>query len=251
MLLVAMLATTAFVLVGATVGARMLLLAARTRQLPELYLGGSLFLYAGVGQPFVVASRPLGAAFGFEVRLLAVALGLAAIISSMLALYLFTWHVFRSDSKWAEPFVWLAACAAILAGTVVLSTIPSTPGLVTQGMKLGIGCLSLVFALGMGWTAWESFRYHGMMRRRLALGLADPIVVNRFLLWGCGCAVTGLTALAMIGCVSAGFNVATHPAPLMLTSVAGIFIGGCWYLTFLPPAGYLHWVGGADAAQQA
>jgi hypothetical protein len=251
MLLVAMLATAAFVVVGAVVGARMLRIALRTRQLPELYLGGSLFLYAAVGQPFVVASRPLGGAFGFEVRLFAVALGLAAIISSVLALYLFTWHVFRADSKWAEPLVWLAACAAILSGTVVLATIPSTPGIVTLGMKLGIGCLSLVFAIGMGWTGWESFRYHGMMRRRLALGLADPVVVNRFLLWGSGCAITGLTALAMIGCVGAGFNVANHPAPLMLTSVAGTFIAGCWYLTFLPPASYLRWIGGETAAQEA
>jgi hypothetical protein len=34
------------------------------------------------------------------------------------------------------------------------------------------------------WVAFESFSYWGRQRRRLALGLADPIVTNRFLLWG-------------------------------------------------------------------
>jgi hypothetical protein len=36
-------------------------------------------------------------------------------------------------------------------------------------------------ALGI---AFESFRYWRMLRRRLRLGLADPVVTNRFLLWG-------------------------------------------------------------------
>lgn len=34
------------------------------------------------------------------------------------------------------------------------------------------------------WVAFESFRYWQLQRRRLALGLADPVVTNRFLLWG-------------------------------------------------------------------
>lgn len=251
MLLVALLSTAAFVGVGAVVGARMLLLAHRTRQLPELLLGGSLFLYAAVGQPFVVASRPLGAAFGFEARLTAVALGLAAIISSMLGLYLFTWTVFRRDSRWGGLLVWTAACAAVLSGTIVLGTIPPTPGLMTDGMRVGISGLAIVFGVGMSWTGWESLRYHGLMRRRLALGLADPVVANRFLLWGCGCGVTSLTALGMLGSAAAGLPVAIHPVPLMMTSVAGTIIACCWYLTFLPPAGYLRWVGSHTAVQEA
>src|SRR5262249_16178730 len=37
---------------------------------------------------------------------------------------------------------------------------------------------------GVVWMSVESFRYGAMLRRRLRLGLADPLVANRFLLWG-------------------------------------------------------------------
>ena len=30
----------------------------------------------------------------------------------------------------------------------------------------------------------ESFRQHGMMKQRVRLGLADPAVAGRFMLWG-------------------------------------------------------------------
>ena len=87
---VALLGTACFVVVGAVVGARVLLLARRSRQLPELYLGASLFLYAAIGQPFAVANRPLAAAYGYEARILAVAVALCAITTAMIMLYLFT-----------------------------------------------------------------------------------------------------------------------------------------------------------------
>lgn len=251
MRIIAMLGTAAFVLVGAVVGARMLLLARRTRKLPELYVGGALFLYAGIGQPLVVASRPLGEAFGFETRVCAIALALVAIVAAMVGLYLFTWTVYRRDSKAARLGVWLAGCAAILSGVTVVRAIPETAGVVTDDMRLGIGSLSLVFLVGMAWAAWESLRYYAMLRKRLALGLTEPIVVNRFLLWGSGCGATTLSSLSMIVCAAAGMDVAAHPVPLLVTAVGGIIIASCWYLTFLPPEGYRRWVGGNVAAQGA
>ncbi len=33
------------------------------------------------------------------------------------------------------------------------------------------------------WACYESLRYYRSMHRRQTLGLADPIVANRFLLW--------------------------------------------------------------------
>ena len=48
------------------------------------------------------------------------------------------------------------------------------------------------------WGAAESLRYFSMMRRRAKLGLADPLVTNRFLLWGLGigAAMVGLRPIA-------------------------------------------------------
>jgi len=36
----------------------------------------------------------------------------------------------------------------------------------------------------MSWAGFESIRYYKMQSRRLLLGLADPIVTDRFRLWG-------------------------------------------------------------------
>ena len=243
MRMVAMLATVAFVFVGALVGARVLLLARRTRKLPELYVGGSLFLYAAVAQPLIVASRPLGSAFGFEARLLAVAFGLLAVVATIIGLHLFTWTVFRPHSKAARLGVWMAGCAAALSAVSVVGGISETAGLVTNGMRLGIAGLAIIFGIGMSWTAWESLHYHAQLRKRLALGLADPVVVNRFLLWGAGCGASSVSAFSMIACVAAGLDVAVDPLPLLLTASAGIIIATCWYLAFLPPAGYVRWIG--------
>jgi hypothetical protein len=212
MRIVALLGTAAFMVVGTLVGARVLSLALRTRKLPELYVGGSLFLFAAVGQPLVVASRPLGAAFGYGVRAAAVTLAVTAIVASIAGMVVFTRTVFRADSSAARWGVWGLASLASLSGLAVV-------------------CL----------------RYHRLLRRRLALGLSDRVVVNRFLLWGSGCGTACLSALAMIACVAAGLDIAVHPVPLLTTAASGTLIAICWYLTFLPPVGYLRWITG-DAA---
>jgi hypothetical protein len=243
MWIVAMLGTAAFVVVGALVGARVLRLAWRTRKLPELCVGGALFLFAGVGQPLVVASRPLGAAYGHEARLAALALAIVAIVGSILGNLVFTRKVFRPGSRLARAGVWALTAAGGGSGLAVLVSVPETLGLVTAGMRLGIAGLSVVFALGMAWTAWESLHYHLQLRRRLALGLADPVVANRFLLWGGGCGGACLASLAMVACAAAGLQVAVHPVPLLTTAASGTGIAICWYLAFLPPERYLRWIG--------
>jgi hypothetical protein len=247
MRIVALLGTAAFMVVGTLVGARVLSLALRTRKLPELYVGGSLFLFAAVGQPLVVASRPLGAAFGYGVRAAAVTLAVTAIVASIAGMVVFTRTVFRADSSAARWGVWGLASLASLSGLAVVCSIPELPGELNRSMRLGIAGISIAFCLGKAWTAWESLRYHRLLRRRLALGLSDRVVVNRFLLWGSGCGTACLSALAMIACVAAGLDIAVHPVPLLTTAASGTLIAICWYLTFLPPVGYLRWITG-DAA---
>jgi hypothetical protein len=34
------------------------------------------------------------------------------------------------------------------------------------------------------WAIFESFHYYVMLKRRLVLGLADPLIVDRFFYWG-------------------------------------------------------------------
>ena len=239
---VALIASFFTMVVGAVVGVRVLLLSRRTGQVPELLLGGSLLLYAAIGQPVMIASRPLGAALGYEARVAALCLSLLAIASSLVCLYLFTRAVFRPASRPALAAVWLGGGLAAVASVLIVTSIPLTPGDYEPATRLGLALLSVDFCVAMAWTATESLLYHRQMKRRLAVGLADPVVANRFLLWGTGCGVTSLVPVAMIACVAAGLDVVMHPLPLLLMSVAGVVISACWSLTFFPPARYVRWL---------
>ena len=80
--------------------------------------------------------------------------------------------------------------------------------------QLGIFSYSVNFLVAMGWIAIESLRYRSLLLRRLALGLADPVLINRFGLWGSGCAAASLSSIGTIVCVALKMNVATDPIPL-------------------------------------
>jgi hypothetical protein len=92
------------------------------------------------------------------------------------------------------------------------------------------------------WAAFEAFRYHALMSKRRALGLADPVVVNRFLLWG----VASLFSVAAIWTISLpailGLPLVEQqrlaPVSMSVTAVWGIGAISSYWLTFFPPAWY-------------
>jgi hypothetical protein len=101
------------------------------------------------------------------------------------------------------------------------------------------------------WTGVESLHQYRMARRRLALGLSDPVVANRFLLWS----VVGFSMTAVIGASLAlhlqGLGIMASPLALFVV-LFGAGVGtGFMLLGFLPPAAYLRLVrrrAGANAA---
>lgn len=226
-------ATLAFMAVGGAVGLRLLLLARRSRALPELSVGLSLFLLSAVSYPASLAvisgQVPLAPA-----RALTVLAGVAAAVA-WAAVFVFTWKSFRPGSATAKA-VALAAGGVILAlgaaNVVRVLRAQEVEGLLRFGhATLGIQ----VLALGAyAWTAVEGFRYHALMRRRLALGLADPVVANRFLLWG----LTGLFAFVIVaGSTLHALGGGSYGAVWLrlVTGVGGIGCAACLYLAFLPP----------------
>ncbi|MDX1650492.1 MAG: hypothetical protein R3263_11625, partial [Myxococcota bacterium] len=99
------------------------------------------------------------------------------------------------------------------------------------------------------WSAVAGLRQHGLARRRQALGLAEPVVTNRFLLWG----LFGVfaTTLLVVGALGTGFaeNPLQPPLGVALTiSVLGIGASTCMWLAFFPPEAYLRRVRGAESA---
>lgn len=244
MIVFAALGSLTFILVGAVIGTRLLLLSRRTRQLPEFLIGLGLFLFAVVVQPAIVVSRPIGEHFGNNARLVVLAIAFVSITIVITTLYHFTYVVFRPHSKLARSAVWVAGFVMAATSVSLLSSLSmSKPGdSYSLATRLSILSYSTNFLISMFWIAIESLRYRKLLLRRYALGLADPVMINRFGLWGLGCAVAGLSAVGSMLCVAAGLNIASHPIPLLNTAFAGTLIGATWYLSLLAPEPYKRWV---------
>jgi hypothetical protein len=91
------------------------------------------------------------------------------------------------------------------------------------------------------WTAWESLRYHGAMRRRVRLGLADAAVSERFLLWGL--MALSATAGVALNAIAIALRVPMlDPMLLLGSSFTGLCQTLLLLLVFAPPRAYLRWV---------
>ena len=74
------------------------------------------------------------------------------------------------------------------------------------------------------------------MRRRLALGLADPLTTGRFALFGTGLGA-GAMAVAFFDNVF-GLRYGGYGPLLELSIAAAGLVAACLFLAFLPPAAY-------------
>jgi len=229
-----------FIGVSLVVGIRLVRLARRTGEGPELLIGVALLSMGPVSFP--VARAALGlqeSAPGLAAGMLAfsvVTLGMGGFCVAEL-----TRRVFRPDRAWARLLVWgtllgLVSCWGITAwktGFDLRGRPMDWPGY--AGFVLRSGALA--------WTALESLRYWRLMRRRLAIGLADPATTNRFLLWGAGSAAGALNHLVVMWTAGAGSDVLHISDGLALAvSAMGLGTSVCLWLGFLPPQRYLTWL---------
>jgi hypothetical protein len=148
-------------------------------------------------------------------------------------------YVFRRGATWA--YVLAGGGAVLLWGGCLV-------GIAQGGLRTGgVGspawfCEYVVIWTYPVWNAIESFRYYGLMRRRTSLGLADPIVTNRFLLWGTGSVFAALavwTASIPFAFMSdAPRLLAILPTIQTVTAILGVISVSCSLLAFLPPTWY-------------
>jgi len=233
-------ATLLFVIVSAPLGVRLLQLARRTRAVPELALGLAFFLVGALGYPLGLLSilpalpEPL-ARCSFALANLATGVGSAAV-------FVFTRSVFRPDARWAAALVWLgAAVLGVQTAFGVARALSAEPA--SFGTPdLGFSVRQAATAFSYAWTAVEALRYRALLVRRLALGLAEVEVVNRFLLWaiaGVG-AFTGSSVMSAVSLV--GESPWQDPLALSAVGLGGFVAAVCAALAFLPPRVYLDWV---------
>ncbi|MBW2233217.1 MAG: hypothetical protein JRH17_22765 [Deltaproteobacteria bacterium] len=174
-----------FLGVGTAIGVRLLLLARRTREAPELLMGLAFLVGGCVGYVLEVLAQD-GATL---------------------------------PADWAQP-AWLLG----RLGTPLLG-VPE---------QVAFEAESLARFAAPIWSGYEAFRFHGLMQKRLHLGLADPLVTNRFLLWGIA-QVAALTGLSMR--VLDAHGVLTEIAAVMMPA-AGLGAAIAYWVTFFPPEAY-------------
>jgi hypothetical protein len=236
-----LIATALFVLGSAIVGIRLLWLAQRTRQAPELLLGGAIFLTAVLGYGVLIVATAIGstATSGASPAWLPWLSGFGKISHDVgVTLFLvFVVRVFRPGAAWAWS---LAGAAALLLWTGLVWGALEGSFQTTMALTGSWWCeYSVIFTYSL-WLAIEAFRYWGLMRKRAALGLADPMVTNRFLLWGTGSlftfAATMIASVPFFLMKSPDRMTALAPTIYVGTAVAGVVSISCSYLAFLPPA---------------
>jgi hypothetical protein len=175
----------AFLLTGGVVGMRLLWLARRTRQIPEVLIGTALVSANLLFFPIAGASGMGRSAIG-EVHLGLFAAAMLVLWLAVSCLLAFTWRTFRPNERWAKNLALLLS--ALLLGLVggLLVTLRASPPEASsfEAGKLWTGLIRIPLLGAFGWNLLESLRQYGMAKRRLALGLGDPVVANRFLLWG-------------------------------------------------------------------
>lgn len=233
--LLAQIGGSAYCVVAFLIGVRLIRLSAQTRQPPELLIGTAVLFLAGLGYPLSAVAREvpdLGASsragLGAFAGLLAV-VGLAANTA-------FTWVIFRRGVAWASAL--LAAVGLAAAGMFVAQSL----GGGWAAGEVFWSSLPIPITISFGWAFVECGRYHLMLRRRLRLGMADPVVTNRFGLYA---AATGLAVVTnVVGWVfwKLHLEMLTHPLGGFLLFVLGTSSSALMMLAFLPPRAYLAWL---------
>jgi hypothetical protein len=214
------------------VGVRLLLVARRTRQIPEFAFGVA-FLGGSVGSALAQIGQRLLWNDAGGIATLMNSVCFALVILSTIALLVCTWRIFRPDRAWARGLCIagsMLACAILpirLASGELSTAVIDSPAM--------LGYFTLRIAL-FSWTTFEAIHYHALLRRRAALGLADPVVTQQILFWGIASASTLLISATIAGST---FVLGVHPIEYQPTTIAitlfALVTSATIWCAFFPP----------------
>lgn len=227
----------AFFIVALVVGVRVLLLARRTHELPELLMGIGVLGIGPVGFGLLVGAQQVPNDLA---RVSLLGISGVAVCAGVFAKFVFNWRVYHPESAGVRLFVYAAGLA--LAGAFLWSGIADrfatdralTPPSLARSV-LQVSCLL--------WGAGESFRYWTKMRRRVRLGLADPVVSNRFVMWAIGAFAAGFgTAVGTVAQIATGVPATDQGWVMVSSSMHGLVAAVAIALAFVPPGFYVRYI---------
>lgn len=238
----------AFFVASLVVGIRLVLLWTRTRELPELLIGVGVLGIGPVGfgsqrvaQIMLEGARAADpeAAIPTTATVLTV-IGVTTAVIGVVCKLVFNTRVYHADSAVMSRLMW--AGVAVLAGLLGyrLAIGDVVPGQLHSAVANAQAFAQIGVLL---WGSAEALIYWRRMQRRTNLGLADPAVTNRFLLWGIGAGAAGVGSL--VGTTAAlitGQQMADAGWIVISSSAHGLVAAIALSLAFVPPASYLRWV---------
>jgi hypothetical protein len=228
-----------FVVLNAITGIRLLLLAARTRELPELALGIGHLLGGSLGWALVMFGSMLMQLHAPQAGLAVMIAGLFCLNFATVAVGFFSWRVFNPGSRLFAAlfgsFVAILAVDFVHNGLMAHEFAPPT-----NTFWYWPGCLGR--AGTWMWMSLVTFRYYRKLRLRLPLGLADPVTANRMFLFFLAASFVVLFAVVVSG--ASLLDVWSHHPMLVnsLSSFLGIPSAVCSTLAFVPPRRYTDWI---------
>lgn len=215
-------------------GLRVHLHARREGALPD-YMVALFFICLGAGS--IPALLGGGASLiPMEHDQAARALGHGTLSVGFGALALFVWKCFGQSTGWRRSLALTAWC--LLAALFVAQGLIDGFG---DGMVIRV--TAIVRGSVLAWAFAESLHYRGQLRRRLSLGIADPVVMNRFTLW---CLWTGSLLASNLVIVALRWLVADIDAASsvlllgvrLLVIVLALTASCSLFLAFFPPPRY-------------
>lgn len=225
-------------------GTRLIRLSWRSQKSPELLLGSSLLLW-GLAyvcwQIPIEMDNPLTQPLFFAARIFTDA---ATIVFAI-----FIWIAFRSRARWAKTLVF----------AIAIGVFTGIAGSIAVGDWGGIQPISNPWwwadwaagLVALSWVGVEGFIHYRNARPRVRLGLCDPLVCNRYLLWG----ITGIVWTAVWGALV--FEYIEFETQQVWSStmdrVAGTLdITGVVLVLLIsfPPRFYQRWITGASPAPE-
>ncbi len=224
-----------FVVASLIVGVRLVWLSTRTLKAPEALIGSGLLLLAVFGYPLMTVARK-ALALDPTTRVFLAMLAGASLAFGALLMTLFVVGVFHAGGRWARAVV--TAYGVSLAGVFVWQTL--SPGWwrwVTDA-EGSWAAARWLFLVPISWGGAEALHYHRKLRRRLPLGMADPVVTDRFRLYGIAMLAGFAANAGTVVCQVLGIEVVGTAIGAAVVSPAGIAAVALW-LAFLPPRSYL------------
>ncbi len=230
-----LLCVSLYCLASVIVGLRLARLARQTREVPEIMIGSALLSGGMIGYPAGVAASLLASVAPAAALPIAVAgaLGLTVAAACILVAW---WRIYHPASRWGPWVVsaWTSFLAVLFVmhlGRPVAEMVPGASSWEPLRSVVQGGAYTAI--------AWSGFRYYALLRRRMRVGLADPVVANRIWLWNvaASCVTLQYGYFLAMPYIDRFYDAETM-APAFIGTL-GVILALTLTLAFCPPQAYL------------